>query len=89
MATMHIPHEANEHFERVADEVFLVTAVTGAALGAWLGMLAASGGGEVFRLLAAAVGVVAGSVLGTTAGRRWVLPLLARREERRYHRYRP
>jgi membrane protein DedA with SNARE-associated domain len=89
MATVHIPHEANEHFERVADEVFLVTAVTGAALGAWLGMLAASGGGEVFRLLAAAVGVVAGSVLGTTAGRRWVLPLLARREERRYHRYRP
>lgn len=85
MATMHIPHEANEHFERVADEVFLVTAVTGAALGAWLGIVAASGGGEVLRLLAAAVGVVMGSIAGTTAGRCWVLPLLSRWEQRRCH----
>jgi len=78
MATMPITSETNEHFEQVTDEVFLITAVLGAALGAWLGFTAAGGAGEVLRLLASAAGAVMGSVLGTTVGRRWLLPRLYR-----------
>jgi membrane protein DedA with SNARE-associated domain len=84
MASIHITPETNEHFEHVTDEVFLVTAVIGAALGAWLGFTVASGGGEVIRLLTSAMGVVTGSVLGTTLGRRWLLPRLSRWERRHF-----
>lgn len=82
MATLHFPTTSDEHFERLADEVFLATAILGAAAGAWVASTLGSGGGEAVRLLSAATGAVAGSMLGTTLGRWWLLPLLYRWEHR-------
>ncbi|MCS7271570.1 MAG: hypothetical protein NZ703_10825 [Gemmataceae bacterium] len=85
MASMHLRTITEEQYERVVDEIFLVTAIAGAAIGAWVGTTLASGTGEAIRLLAAAAGAVGGSVLGTTTGRLTLLPLVMRWGHQQQH----